>query len=200
MPGTTTVLQRGRLPKEAEGICSVRNIRWSRHRFNGAASRRRRKAAKQETVRVRVVVCFNGAASRRRRKDKEGPVTGALDTFASTGPPPEGGGRIRAVCALAEKGGDASTGPPPEGGGRVESDGHLGNTHLSLQRGRLPKEAEGGDDILAPPRGSRRFNGAASRRRRKAPNTELAAVDLQAASTGPPPEGGGRDGQTRRER
>src|SRR5690554_7780897 len=82
-------LQRGRLPKEAEGQAIEEIERKRSERFNGAASRRRRK------VPVKVAVSSVPCSLQRGRlpKEAEGNVAAAreeLGKSASTGPPPEG--------------------------------------------------------------------------------------------------------------
>src|SRR5690554_208433 len=129
-------------------------------------------------------------------KEAEGrelPTNVSRASRASTGPPPEGGGRrvrpvpfLRGIVGLQrgrlpkeaegiermalehEEAMGASTGPPPEGGGRLLFTIGQHVASLVLQRGRLPKEAEG-----AVPVGHR--------------------LKSKQASTGPPPEGGGRE-------
>ena len=134
-------------------------------RFNGAAVRRRRRAARDDGwrpslrslqrsrrpktaessttffVAIVAVLRFNGAAVRRRRR--------------------AGPDRLPAVpCPLA------STEPPSEDGGERREDNPPARGGLGLQRSRRPKTAE---RCRRPTRFGRtpRFNGAAVRRRRR---------------------------------
>ena len=148
------------------------------------------RAATETTTRA---PSFNGAASRRRRKVHQQNETTPTLPCASTGPPHEGGGRD-VILDHALGGVLASTGPPHDGGGRFADDRTRGTMYGALQRGRLTKEAEGrlkcGHQDQAWPC----FNGAASRRRWKEPPGHSRREWAALASTGPPPEGGGRRG------
>ena len=187
----STELQWGRLPKEAESRKGRRDGGPAHPRFNGAASRRRRRGTRRRSRWSRTCSGFNGAASRRRRRGGAPWHCIGIETLglqwgrlpkeaertryqgqgrrrairASMGPPPEGGGEQPLAVAVAHVGDRASMGPPPEGGGEGA---RVPNPALDdwLQWGRLPKEAE---RSRSPPVGWGRacFNGAASRRRRR---------------------------------
>src|SRR5690606_19710240 len=107
-------LQWGRLPKEAETARRALGTEGPA-RFNGAASRRRRRLLVLVLEAVEALG-FNGAASRRRRRRAHGLATAAGVQHASMGPPPEGGGDVK-LAGVAEP-------------------------SARLQWGRLPKEAE----------------------------------------------------------
>src|SRR5690554_3821142 len=110
-------LQRGRLPKEAEGSSSRSANTLPAACFNGAASRRRRKVRRVRGLPSSHVTLQRG----RLPKEAEGaPGTcGSWSVFAVLQRgrlPKEAEGSRRPACCPSTR--PASTGPPPEGGGR----------------------------------------------------------------------------------
>ena len=159
-------------------------------RFNGAASRRRRKAGWRRRSHGRGV----GELQRGRLpKEAEGAADVCFVMFgyvASTGPPPEGGGRVSGALTHQNYFAKLQRGRlPKEAEGIVQLE-RTGLT-LQLQRGRLPKEAEG-----PPKNGLRPTCGTLQRGRLPKEAEGCLPQDLRTpedeASTGPPPEGGGR--------
>ena len=107
---------------------------------------------------------FNEAASRRMRKGGDD-AGSKLDHLASTKPHPEGCGRVSRPGAAAPRL-YASTKPHPEGCGRNTGSTMNSVGLCSLQRSRIPKDAEGVSTSSNPP-STGSFNEAASRRMRK---------------------------------
>ena len=134
--------------------------------------------------------CFNGAAPARGRKLQHQRTAARSCHHASTGPPPRGGGNLRGP-ANQTVGSRASTGPPPRGGGNNPA-ASARNTRCRLRfNGAAPARGRKSDRRHLGNRHQNSFNGAAPARGRKFGRTPTYPTIPQAASTGPPPRGGG---------
>ncbi len=159
-----TTLQWSRFPKEAEG-CLRNQQRRPVLRFNGAASRRKRKDYSAPPS-LPPHQSFNGAASRRKRKEMSqqnaAPRTSTLQWSRfpkeAEGPHPvsrrcpvncfngaasrrKRKGRPAALRLFSYRG--ASMEPLPEGSGRRGAESPARRRGPTLQWSRFPKEAEG---------------------------------------------------------
>ncbi len=134
-------LQWGRIPKDPEGW-PARPSSAPRCCFNGAGSRRIRKASNRGTTGTGRV-SFNGAGSRRIRKVAARRRGQGQGFRASMGPDPEGSGR-RTRRASGAPGSRCFNGA---GSRRIRKEGSLHTPRMSalvvLQWGRIPKDPEG---------------------------------------------------------
>ena len=188
----TAWLQRGRLTKEAEGRSVLaglpRVLRASTGPPHDGGGRLLPPTGANQLMGMLQRGRLPKEAEGTRRRSPETPRRSSLQRGRLTMEAEGVGGALQKVQP-----GEASTGPPHDGGGRVTAAAGAGNVTFGLQRGRLPKEAEGERATPWPASWATTLQRGRLPKEAEGPDASIAgAAGPSVASTGPPPEGGGR--------